>query len=91
MLRLSKTYSVSSLCSRNLRTTAAACQRVPMSKFDLDTDVRENFARLQSNVDVVKSRLRRPLTLSEKIVYGHLDEPHTADIVRGLNIHCGAE
>ena len=31
----------------------------------------------------MKSRLRRPLTLSEKVVYGHLDEPETADIVRG--------
>lgn len=54
-----------------------------MSKFDLETDVRDNFASLQSKVDIVKSRLRRPLTLSEKVVYGHLDEPETADIVRG--------
>ena len=29
------------------------------------------------------SRLKRPLTLSEKIVYGHLDDPHNQDIVRG--------
>jgi hypothetical protein len=28
-------------------------------------------------------RLQRPLTLSEKIVYGHLDDPHNQDIVRG--------
>jgi len=54
-----------------------------MSKFDPETDVRENMALLQKNVDIVKSRLRRPLTLSEKIVYGHLDEPEIADIVRG--------
>jgi len=54
-----------------------------MSKFDLETDVRDNFANLQAKVDIVKSRLRRPLTLSEKVVYGHLDEPETADIVRG--------
>lgn len=54
-----------------------------MSKFDPETDVRDNFASLQSKVDIVKSRLRRPLTLSEKVVYGHLDEPETADIVRG--------
>lgn len=28
-------------------------------------------------------RLNRPLTLSEKIVYGHLDDPHSQDIDRG--------
>ena len=29
------------------------------------------------------SRLNRPLTLSEKILYSHLDDPHKQDIVRG--------
>lgn len=28
-------------------------------------------------------RLNRPLTLSEKIVYGHLDDPHNQEIDRG--------
>ena len=30
-------------------------------------------------------RLRRPLTLSEKILYGHLDDPHGQDIERGVS------
>lgn len=30
-------------------------------------------------------RLRRPLTLSEKIVYGHLDDPHHQDLERGVS------
>jgi hypothetical protein len=30
-------------------------------------------------------RLNRPLTLSEKILYGHLDEPETQDIKRGVS------
>ena len=30
-------------------------------------------------------RLDRPLTLSEKIVYGHLDDPHGQDIERGVS------
>ncbi|KAL5258929.1 hypothetical protein ACHWQZ_G009411 [Mnemiopsis leidyi] len=81
MFKLTRTST--QMCTRNLRTTAGLFQRVPMSKFDPETDVRENFAMLQKNVDVVKSRLRRPLTLSEKIVYGHLDEPETAEIARG--------
>lgn len=29
------------------------------------------------------SSLNRPLTMSEKIVYGHLDDPHGQDIRRG--------
>lgn len=31
------------------------------------------------------SRLKRPLTLSEKILYGHLDDPHGQDIERGVS------
>ena len=30
-------------------------------------------------------RLKRPLTLSEKILYGHLDDPHGQDISRGTS------
>ncbi len=30
-------------------------------------------------------RLRRPLTLSEKVVYGHLDDPKNQDIMRGVS------
>ena len=30
-------------------------------------------------------RLKRPLTLSEKILYGHLDDPHNQDITRGVS------
>ena len=29
------------------------------------------------------TRLRRPLTLSEKVLFGHLDDPKNQDIVRG--------
>ena len=30
-------------------------------------------------------RLQRPLTLSEKILYGHLDDPANQDITRGTS------
>lgn len=33
--------------------------------------------------EIASSRLNRPLTLSEKIVYGHLDDPAGQEIVRG--------
>jgi hypothetical protein len=31
------------------------------------------------------ARLKRPLTLSEKVLYGHLDDPYNQDIVRGAS------
>lgn len=34
---------------------------------------------------VLVYRLNRPLTLSEKILYGHLDDPHGQDIERGTS------
>ena len=36
-------------------------------------------------IDLLHPRLNRPLTLSEKIVYGHLDDPHNQDITRGTS------
>ena len=32
-----------------------------------------------------RRRLNRPLTLAEKIVYGHLDNPHEQEIERGVS------
>lgn len=34
---------------------------------------------------ILLRRLRRPLTLSEKVLYGHLDDPHGQDIERGVS------
>ena len=41
------------------------------------------YEKLVSKLAVVKSRLGRPLTLSEKVLYSHLDDPAGQDIVRG--------
>ncbi|RSH93588.1 hypothetical protein EHS25_007946 [Saitozyma podzolica] len=35
-----------------------------------------NYARTQGNLNTVRKILRRPLTYAEKIIYGHLDDPH---------------
>jgi len=43
------------------------------------------YEKLKKNIDIVKNRLQRPLTLSEKIVYGHLDDPHNQVIERGVS------
>lgn len=45
--------------------------------------VKAVYDRMAANLAVVRSRLNRPLSLAEKIVYGHLDQPATALISRG--------
>uniref|UniRef100_A0AAQ5ZSK2 Aconitate hydratase, mitochondrial n=1 Tax=Amphiprion ocellaris TaxID=80972 RepID=A0AAQ5ZSK2_AMPOC len=69
--------------ARRLHVSAAyrAKANVSMSRFEPSSFI--NYEKLQSNVDIVRKRLNRPLTLSEKIVYGHLDDPHNQDIDRG--------
>lgn len=60
---------------------AAAAEQVAMSKFDPNATI--PYKNLEKNLKIVKSRLKRPLTLSEKVVYSHLDQPDTQDIERG--------
>ncbi|MCJ8738471.1 hypothetical protein PDJAM_G00036380 [Pangasius djambal] len=68
---------------RRLHVSAAlsAKAKVSMSRFEPKSYI--NYEKLQSNVNIVRKRLERPLTLSEKIVYGHLDDPAGQEIVRG--------
>ena len=44
-----------------------------MSKFDEKSPL--PYEKLVERLSVVKSRLGRPLTLSEKVLYSHLDDP----------------
>ncbi|WFD19756.1 aconitate hydratase [Malassezia caprae] len=43
------------------------------------------YEKLEENLKIVRDRLKRPMTMSEKIVYGHLDDPHGQDIERGVS------
>lgn len=45
--------------------------------------VAKAYERLASNLGVVRKRLGHPLTLSEKIVYGHLADPAGQELSRG--------
>ncbi|MGB1586405.1 MAG: aconitate hydratase [Thermoplasmatota archaeon] len=45
--------------------------------------VQQTYAKMQERLQVVRERLGRPLTLAEKILYGHLDDPSGADLTRG--------
>ena len=38
---------------------------------------------MSENLAIVRSRLHRPLTYAEKILYSHLDDPHGQEIERG--------
>ncbi|KAK7939978.1 hypothetical protein WMY93_003304 [Mugilogobius chulae] len=69
--------------ARRLHVSAAyrAKAQVSMSRFEPTSYI--NYNKLRSNVDTVKKRLNRPLTLSEKIVYGHLDDAQNQEIDRG--------
>ncbi|MBK8727422.1 MAG: aconitate hydratase [Holophagaceae bacterium] len=45
--------------------------------------VKAVYEKMDANLKIVRGRLNRPLSLAEKIVYGHLDAPATQEIVRG--------
>ncbi|KAJ1728248.1 Aconitate hydratase mitochondrial [Coemansia sp. Benny D160-2] len=65
------------------RTMATAPQKVPMSRHEPNKFI--NYQRIEDNLAVVRKRLNRPLTLSEKILYGHLDKAATQEIERGVS------
>jgi len=44
---------------------------------------RSVYKRMEENLAVVREKLKRPMTLAEKIVYGHLWEPKTQALERG--------
>ena len=41
------------------------------------------YATMASNIEIVRRRLRRPLTLSEKLLLGHLDDPGRQELRPG--------
>ncbi len=45
--------------------------------------VRETYRKMGERLAVVRQRLGRPMTLAEKVLYGHLDNPADADLTRG--------
>lgn len=75
-------YAVESQ-QRQFHASCAAAAKVALSRFD--QDVYLPYDKLQKNIEIVKKRLGRPLTLSEKILYGHLDDPVNQDIQRGVS------
>jgi aconitate hydratase len=52
--------------------------KVPVSNFDKNYFI--NYEKLVENCKIVKKKLNRNLTYSEKILYGHLTNPETQEI-----------
>lgn len=71
------------LQNRHFHASCVVASKVAMSKFDKDAVL--PYEKLVANLEIVKKRLGRPLTLSEKVLYSHLDEPHEQDISRGTS------
>lgn len=46
-------------------------------------DLKRIYTQMAKNVEVVRKRLNRPLTLAEKVLFGHLDQPETQDLDPG--------
>ncbi|NBY20909.1 aconitate hydratase [bacterium] len=44
------------------------------------------YTQMQSRIAEVKSKVNRPLTLAEKILFGHLDDPKTQELKSGESI-----
>lgn len=65
----------------HMTNPAKASKNVPLSRFEPTTNL--PYEKLNSKLQVVRNRLNRPLTLSEKVLYSHLNDPETQDIVRG--------
>ena len=45
--------------------------------------VEEAYKKMEARLEKVRARLNRPLTLAEKIVFGHLDDPDNQPLERG--------
>lgn len=45
--------------------------------------VENTYKTTKANLEVVRKRLNRPLTLAEKVLFGHLRDPKNQDLTRG--------
>lgn len=60
--------------TRALRVSAAP-RATPMSPFEPQNPLEPAYAAIDDRLNVVRKHVNRPLTLSEKVLYGHLNDP----------------
>lgn len=66
---------------RGLATVAHRGLAIPLEpNFSID------YQGVSSQIDLVRKRTRKPLTLTEKILYGHLDDPEGQELERGSSM-----
>ena len=41
------------------------------------------YKKMEKNLEIVKGRLNRPMTLAEKLLFSHLDDPENAELIPG--------
>ncbi|KAL6450085.1 ACO1 Aconitate hydratase [Candida maltosa Xu316] len=70
---------------RGLATSAGLTRDSQVNQNLLESHSFINYKKNVENLDIVKSRLNRPLTYAEKILYSHLDDPQNQDIERGVS------
>jgi len=75
LLKAGANYGSDGLASRAIST-------VPMSRLEPDKFI--DYDLLADKVGIVRKRINKPLTLAEKVVYGHLDDPTTSGLERGV-------
>jgi len=54
-----------------------------MSPLEPENLINPRYQMMEDNLKIVRKRLNQPLTLAEKVVYGHLDDAQNQDLVRG--------
>eukprot|EP01025_Chloroclados_australasicus_P057503 TRINITY_DN716_c0_g2_i1.p1 TRINITY_DN716_c0_g2~~TRINITY_DN716_c0_g2_i1.p1 ORF type:complete len:834 (-),score=109.77 TRINITY_DN716_c0_g2_i1:406-2808(-) len=64
---------------------AVGTESVPLSKHEQNEYLNDRYAKMDERLAVVRKRLNKPLTLAEKVVYGHLDDPEHQDMERGVS------
>mmetsp|Transcript_3142 Transcript_3142/g.3066 ORF Transcript_3142/g.3066 Transcript_3142/m.3066 type:complete len:779 (+) Transcript_3142:26-2362(+) len=84
MLAASRTAARAPRSIRGL-ATAGLTRDSKVNQNLLETHSFINYKKNLENVQIVKERLNRPLTYAEKLLYGHLDDPHGQDIERGVS------
>ncbi|RKP31700.1 aconitate hydratase mitochondrial precursor [Metschnikowia bicuspidata] len=79
---------------RSLKTVPRSACSLATAGLTRDSKVHQNlledfsFIQYKKNLEIVKivkERLNRPLTYAEKLLYGHLDNPHEQIIERGVS------
>merc|ERR1719348_2382104 len=67
---------------RKSLTSISSRTFVPISNLELPVEL--PYKKLTSNLQIVRKTLNKPLTLAEKVVYSHLDDPESVgSVVRG--------